>query len=209
MIPDSDLRHPYRLEYFQSLPKKNKISCPMASTTQITAAPLDNPQTRGGGQRRGRGTRGGYQEGRHNAHEHVGQRGGRRGGRGSRGQQAGLNSNQHTRRIPNSSLLPAPSIPPPPGLGGGGSFGDRPAEDASTVKGEGEARMEADGEVDVEAEVCFICASPVEHNCVAPCNHRTCHICALRMRALYKKTECTHCRVSVFSRSSVLSSVEN
>ncbi|KAI0880292.1 uncharacterized protein GGS22DRAFT_182389 [Annulohypoxylon maeteangense] len=49
-------------------------------------------------------------------------------------------------------------------------------------------------EEDVEAEVCFICASPVIHQSVAPCNHRTCHICALRMRALYKNKECAHCR---------------
>lgn len=49
---------------------------------------------------------------------------------------------------------------------------------------------------DVEAEVCFICASPVIHQSVAPCNHRTCHICALRMRALYKNKECAHCRTA-------------
>lgn len=49
---------------------------------------------------------------------------------------------------------------------------------------------------DVEAEVCFICASPVVHQSVAPCNHRTCHICALRMRALYKNKECAHCRTA-------------
>ncbi|KXJ85912.1 hypothetical protein Micbo1qcDRAFT_190754 [Microdochium bolleyi] len=51
-----------------------------------------------------------------------------------------------------------------------------------------------EGEDDVEAEVCFICASPVIHQSVAPCNHRTCHICSLRMRALYKSKECAHCR---------------
>ncbi|KAI1335966.1 hypothetical protein F5Y15DRAFT_396346 [Xylariaceae sp. FL0016] len=52
------------------------------------------------------------------------------------------------------------------------------------------------GSEDVEAEVCFICASPVEHQSVAPCNHRTCHICGLRMRALYKNKECAHCRTT-------------
>lgn len=52
-------------------------------------------------------------------------------------------------------------------------------------------------EEDLEAEVCFICASAVVHNSVAPCNHRTCHICALRMRALYKTKDCAHCRVSL------------
>ncbi|KAF5866179.1 hypothetical protein ETB97_000713 [Aspergillus alliaceus] len=45
-----------------------------------------------------------------------------------------------------------------------------------------------------EGEVCFICASNVEHTSVSPCNHRTCHICALRLRALYKNKACAHCR---------------
>lgn len=42
--------------------------------------------------------------------------------------------------------------------------------------------------------MCFICASPVVYNALTPCNHRTCHICALRMRALYKTRDCAHCR---------------
>ncbi|KAI1841149.1 hypothetical protein JX266_012684 [Neoarthrinium moseri] len=57
-----------------------------------------------------------------------------------------------------------------------------------------DAASTAGGDEEVEAEVCFICASPVVHQSVAPCNHRTCHICALRMRALYKNKECAHCR---------------
>ncbi|KAI1638491.1 hypothetical protein F4809DRAFT_600217 [Biscogniauxia mediterranea] len=52
----------------------------------------------------------------------------------------------------------------------------------------------ADGTDDAEAEVCHICASPVVYQSVTPCNHRTCHICALRMRALYKNKECAICR---------------
>lgn len=51
-------------------------------------------------------------------------------------------------------------------------------------------------EEEVDAEVCFICASEIEHESIAPCNHRTCHICCLRMRALYKDKNCAHCRVS-------------
>ena len=51
----------------------------------------------------------------------------------------------------------------------------------------------ADGDGDVE--VCFICANPIQHHAVAPCNHVTCHICALRLRALYKNKDCPHCRV--------------
>ncbi|CAK7267914.1 hypothetical protein SEPCBS57363_002833 [Sporothrix epigloea] len=45
-----------------------------------------------------------------------------------------------------------------------------------------------------DAEVCFICASPLVHHAIAPCNHLTCHICALRMRALYRTKDCPHCR---------------
>lgn len=43
-------------------------------------------------------------------------------------------------------------------------------------------------------DVCFICANPIQHQAIAPCNHVTCHICALRMRALYKNKDCPTCR---------------
>jgi hypothetical protein len=46
-----------------------------------------------------------------------------------------------------------------------------------------------------DTEVCVICASTVVYHSAAPCNHRTCHICSLRMRALYKTKACAHCRV--------------
>jgi E3 ubiquitin-protein ligase ZNF598 len=49
---------------------------------------------------------------------------------------------------------------------------------------------------EAEGEVCFICANPIIHHSIAPCNHITCHICSLRMRALYKNKDCPHCRVS-------------
>ncbi|KJZ80089.1 hypothetical protein HIM_00803 [Hirsutella minnesotensis 3608] len=57
------------------------------------------------------------------------------------------------------------------------------------------ARPANDGDAeDDDAEVCFICANPVAHHSIAPCNHTTCHICGLRMRALYKTKDCAHCR---------------
>ena len=144
--------------------------------------------------------------GGHNLENSRGSRGGRGRGRGSRGGPRGNHnggnpfySRQNNRDTTNASILPAPSLPPPPGLGGGGSFGGRLTEDARKREGESGAAVVGGGEGDdgvVEAEVCFICASPVVHNAVAPCNHRTCHICALRMRALYKNKQCAHCRVS-------------
>ncbi|KAL0946428.1 hypothetical protein HGRIS_012651 [Hohenbuehelia grisea] len=45
-------------------------------------------------------------------------------------------------------------------------------------------------------DVCWICAEPVKYYSVPPCNHRTCHVCALRLRALYKKRDCTFCKES-------------
>jgi hypothetical protein len=58
------------------------------------------------------------------------------------------------------------------------------------------ANPKADQDIGSDSEpVCFICADPVKYSAVAPCNHVTCHICSLRMRALYKNKACAHCRV--------------
>lgn len=47
-------------------------------------------------------------------------------------------------------------------------------------------------------DICWICAEPVKYYAVSECNHRTCHVCALRLRALYKKMDCTFCKVRTF-----------
>ncbi|KAI1346291.1 hypothetical protein F5Y01DRAFT_298125 [Xylaria sp. FL0043] len=148
----------------------------MASTTDASAPVESTGQNRGragaNARGRGRGTGGrGRGRGRGNANAQSG-RGGERsqGPRGAgRGAAAGSSSAAAAGPLPENSL-PAAQVQPTSG-------GDNNEE----------------GE-DVEAEVCFICASPVVHQSVAPCNHRTCHICALRMRALYKNKECAHCR---------------
>ncbi|WFC98713.1 RING-type E3 ubiquitin transferase [Malassezia yamatoensis] len=49
-------------------------------------------------------------------------------------------------------------------------------------------------EADEDAEICFICAEPVTLFSVPPCNHRVCHICSMRLRALWKKRDCTFCK---------------
>ncbi|KAL8731544.1 MAG: hypothetical protein Q9166_003390 [cf. Caloplaca sp. 2 TL-2023] len=84
-------------------------------------------------------------------------------------------------------------VEPPPGFGGGGTFGVHPTKDADPIEGVATSTQH-DGDVDEDTEVCFICASQVVHNAIAPCNHGTCHICALRLRALYKTRACAHCR---------------
>lgn len=50
---------------------------------------------------------------------------------------------------------------------------------------------------DAEEVVCFICANPVVYYSIIPCGHSTCHICSLRMRALYGNKACAHCRVKI------------
>ncbi|ORY82490.1 hypothetical protein BCR37DRAFT_379489 [Protomyces lactucae-debilis] len=49
-------------------------------------------------------------------------------------------------------------------------------------------------EIDDDTEVCFICAEPIQFSALGTCSHRTCHICALRMRALYKNLACAYCK---------------
>ncbi|KAF7553338.1 hypothetical protein G7Z17_g3723 [Cylindrodendrum hubeiense] len=92
------------------------------------------------------------------------------------------------------------------GRGGNNSSADVPASPAAQdvaaaasrahALGSGAVAKEAtgDGDEEDEDEVCFICANPVAHHSIAPCNHTTCHICGLRMRALYKTKDCAHCR---------------
>ena len=143
----------------------------------------ENPRSGRGGSR-----------GAHNGERHRGERGRGRGQRGMRGNGRG---NQRARRQSNGVSNQAPLIPPPPDLNVGGTSSGRSTRDAEMKEGEVmEEKQQDEGTKDVEAEVCFICASRVIHNSVAPCNHRTCHICALRLRALYKTRACAHCRVS-------------
>ncbi|KAL1917789.1 uncharacterized protein VTP21DRAFT_3623 [Calcarisporiella thermophila] len=55
-------------------------------------------------------------------------------------------------------------------------------------------------------DLCFICAEPVIYYSVTDCNHRTCHLCCLRLRALYKSKLCVYCKTEqqdvIFTRDS-------
>lgn len=57
-----------------------------------------------------------------------------------------------------------------------------------------QTKPDADDAASDDSDVCFICADPIKYHSIAPCNHVTCHICSLRMRALYKTKACAHCR---------------
>lgn len=134
-----------------------------------------------GGRRRGRG--GAPPSGRADAQQNSGE-GGNRGGR-SRGR-GGKNSGGRDKQQNSDGARKDPE----------------PASTATVgTKQVAAATDDAD-----DGEVCFICASKVEHTSVSPCNHRTCHICALRLRALYKSKSCAHCRVSLPPRSPAIGS---
>lgn len=171
------------------------IETDMADTTQ-TIIPPNFPRA-AQGRRGNRGPRGGSHDAQNfnggppgNDVAFRGQRG-QRGGRGrGRSQQNG-----QTRFAPDQQSHT--NIGRPPGLPARGTFGGRPTEVASKPQGEAigeDAATNHDAVEEEEGEVCFICASPIEHTSIAPCNHQTCHICALRLRALYKTRACAHCR---------------
>ncbi|CAH7667874.1 hypothetical protein PPACK8108_LOCUS2313 [Phakopsora pachyrhizi] len=54
-----------------------------------------------------------------------------------------------------------------------------------------------DEEEEEEEDVCLICAEPIEYYAIGVCSHQTCHICCLRMRALYKKRDCPLCKTEL------------
>lgn len=153
---------------------------------------------RGGG--RGRGRRNSNNSQMDAPHRGRGRGGGGRGRGRGRGRGApGLQSQENNTEA---------SFGRPPG----GSFGARLTEAAPQTQDvplqEQQSQdtenpmmqpLERKQSIAEDAEVCFICASPVEHLSIAPCNHQTCHICSLRLRALYKTRACAHCRVSQVS----------
>lgn len=147
------------------------------------------------------------------SHHHRGSGARRRGGRGGGGAGAGNRNAEDNDRADGAVR----GVRPPRGRGGRSGRGNRqhqarnhePARTATTstddagvtrseMKGSqlpgGSVSNTDDDDAD-DGEVCFICASRVAHTSVSPCNHRTCHICALRLRALYKNKACAHCRV--------------
>ncbi|EGO55765.1 hypothetical protein NEUTE1DRAFT_67730 [Neurospora tetrasperma FGSC 2508] len=84
---------------------------------------------------------------------------------------------------------------------GGGQQGaaPTPAQDSSSGDSnptQWKTQQQQEAQDDDDAEVCFICANPITHHSVAPCGHSTCHLCALRLRALYKNKDCPHCRTA-------------
>ncbi|KAG5930606.1 hypothetical protein E4U53_002200 [Claviceps sorghi] len=126
--------------------------------------------SRGRGRGRGRGNSGGR---------------GRRGGRAAGAANAvghGGGSTKSTNSPPDAS-----------GASADMAAHDGAARPARTVVLKQQTRAAESGDDD-DADVCFICANPVAYHSVAPCNHATCHICGLRMRALYKTKDCAHCR---------------
>ncbi|WVF67503.1 hypothetical protein IAT40_002259 [Kwoniella sp. CBS 6097] len=75
------------------------------------------------------------------------------------------------------------------------------AEKAALPKVESGEQIPAE----VDEDVCFICAEPITFWSVGVCGHRTCHVCAVRLRTFYKKNDCTFCKSPLpsllFSRS--------
>lgn len=93
----------------------------------------------------------------------------------------------------------SPGRPSHADIPGQGTFGGRLSGGTSQPQGREESGKQpaaASAEEGEEKELCFICASEIDHYAVAPCNHRTCHVCALRMRALFKTKTCLHCRTN-------------
>ncbi|KAM0690688.1 hypothetical protein Q7P36_009457 [Cladosporium allicinum] len=158
-----------------------------------TQGPQDSANTgrRGGGRGRGRGSGGAPGGARGGVHKEAGDNaanardgadGGGRGGRG-RGRGRGGRGRGNRDRAQSQGQGSAQSQPTQQPAATG-VLGGRLVKDAQS----------AEGQEDDDSDMCFICASNIDHYSVAPCNHRTCHVCALRMRALYKTKACAHCR---------------
>ncbi|KAK6357506.1 hypothetical protein TWF718_001815 [Orbilia javanica] len=141
-----------------------------------------------GGNRRGRGGNESANQGPEQRTERNNRGGRGRGGSGRGGQSRGDRGN----RQPTSSQIgtAASTIEPTE------PNSDAPAEQASTGLIADDGKEPPSPTSTDNEEICFICANPIQYHSIAPCNHMTCHICALRMRALYKTKQCPHCRTN-------------
>lgn len=127
--------------------------------------------------------------GTRNTQPHNHSRGSKRGGRGGRG---GIKRGRGQAATIAPPRAPPPAPPPVPNAQQlSPTVGTSPNDSLEKA-----AQLDKSADEELEAEICFICASPVVHQSLAPCSHRTCHICSLRLRALYKTRACAHCRVS-------------
>ncbi|GAB1211541.1 hypothetical protein ATERTT37_000664 [Aspergillus terreus] len=157
------------------------------SDTQPSQAPGSQTSSRGGGRRRGRGG-GAYQIGQAQATQQTGGGGSGRGSK-SRGHAprrgGGRDKQNRSANKPEETTEEKSG----PATGEQAVAGETGGDEGKGKKAIVTATDDAD-----DGEICFICASNVEHTSVSPCNHRTCHICALRLRALYKNKACAHCR---------------
>ncbi|KLO14194.1 hypothetical protein SCHPADRAFT_826837 [Schizopora paradoxa] len=92
------------------------------------------------------------------------------------------------------------AAPPAPGQDDKDEADNTSKEVATETKVEN-VKSEAAGDV----ATCWICVEPIKYYSLSECNHRTCHVCALRLRALYKNMDCTFCKhpqeVVVFTSS--------
>lgn len=71
----------------------------------------------------------------------------------------------------------------------------------TTKKVEEKPAKEEEEDSEDEGELCFICTEPIVTFAVAQCDHRTCHRCTLRLRALYETRNCAYCKVSSFNKT--------
>ncbi|KAL7788599.1 hypothetical protein V8C37DRAFT_387947 [Trichoderma ceciliae] len=155
-------------------------------------ATITTSRSDGSSRGRGRGGSGGGGSGRGNQGQNRGS-GAKRGGRGAnnRGQGRGQKGTDAAAPLAGSADAAGQASLPASGAAAEAARGNK-AGKAVGATGPGAE----DDDDDDDADVCFICANPVAHHSIAPCNHKTCHICGLRMRALYKTKDCAHCRTS-------------
>ncbi|RFU80524.1 hypothetical protein TARUN_1643 [Trichoderma arundinaceum] len=152
-----------------------------------TAEGASATTNRGDGGSRGRGRGGGGGKGNQGQSRGGGARRGRGANRGGQGR--GQKGTDGAATLAGSADAAGKAGRPLPGAEAEAAVGNKEGK-AVVATGPG---AEDD---DDDADICFICANPVAHHSIAPCNHKTCHICGLRMRALYKTKDCAHCRTS-------------
>lgn len=139
-------------------------------------------------------------------------------GNNSRGRKGGSNIKPGKRGLQQSShsRLSEGQIPPPLPLSSHQQlYQEHLLQTSATINTRLMSMMQASESLEDQEEdddhdpdnlkYCFICTEPIKIYALGSCDHRYCHLCSLRLRALYKDMKCSMCKVYLQLKNYVLS----
>jgi hypothetical protein len=175
------------LPLFLENQKKKKMSSTSTTSTSSTSSSAhhrghgsssSSPRRGGGGGGGGNNASNGFPHIQHS--------------RPQRAQQPAAMTDQHVIMQNNHKMKAKEQVSPVPTAGLNGLLLENPVQGSTTRPSASASPLVSAG----AGQNCIVCCEPVEYCSLGVCNHHeVCHVCSLRLRALYKSNSCSFCKV--------------